>query len=242
MAWDPTTRNRFHTTRWTLVRNASGDDPGAVRRAIEELCAAYWYPLYAWLRRRGHDADEAQDLVQDVLGRICERGIGDVDEDGARFRSFLLAAVRNRSIDIARQAGAEKRGGGDVTVPLPDFEDGERRYGEEPSVDLAPDRLFDRGWARTVLARVFDGLRAEQHQRGRGEVFDRLKAFLIPGWAAEDYRAVAADLGLGEGALRVAVHRLRARFRELLECEVAHTVGDADAVADEIRWLFRALA
>lgn len=242
MAWDPTTRNRFHTTRWTLVRNASADDPTAARRAMEELCQAYWYPLYAWLRRGGHEPSDAQDLVQDVLGRICERGIGDVDEGGARFRSFLLAAVRNRAVDVARERGAVKRGGKAVTVPLADFEDGERRYGEEPVENLAADRLFERGWARTLLARVMDGLREEQRARGREAAFDRLKAFLIPGWSSEEYRSVAAEVGLGEGALRVAVHRLRARFRELLEREVADTVGEADAVADEIRWLFQALA
>lgn len=237
----PRSSATFRTTRWSLVHSARARDPDQARAALGELCRAYWYPLYAFARRRGSGPEEAQDLVQGFFADLLAReSLNGVDDDGRRFRAWLLTGLKNHATDAHRAARAEKRGGGRAPVSI-DAEEAERRYGLEPAGPSSPEQIFERRWAQTLLARVFEALRAEQEERGRGELFEQLKPFLAGG-GSRPYAELAAELGLGEGALRVTVHRLRARYRELLESEVADTVGDRSAVEEELRRLFEALA
>jgi RNA polymerase sigma-70 factor (ECF subfamily) len=230
---------RFLTTRWSLVRAAGGTDPSA-RVALEELCTLYWYPLYAYARRAGHGADDARDLVQGFFARLlAKNALSELAEEGGHFRSYLLAALRHHLAHERERAQTLKRGGASAFVAL-EFDGAEARYALEPADPRSPERLFERKWALTVLERALARLAAEQLEKGRGEVFERLRPFLVDD-ADEPLAAVAAELALSANAARVAVHRLRRRYRELLLAEVAETVDGPAEVEDELRRLFAAV-
>jgi RNA polymerase sigma-70 factor (ECF subfamily) len=231
----------FATTRWSLVAAARDRSLPGARHALAELCRAYWYPVYAYVRRRGHDHDRAQDLTQEFFARLLETdGLAGVDPDKGSFRSYLLAACQHFLANQHDRECAQKRGGDRSFVPL-DFDAAAGRWGREPAHAETPERLFERGWALALLEQVLGRLRSEYELAGRGPLFDLLKGRLT-GTAATAHAVVAADLGLSEGAVKVAVHRLRKRYGELLRDEIAQTLGDPALVEDEIRALFAALA
>jgi RNA polymerase sigma-70 factor (ECF subfamily) len=233
---------RFATTHWSLIVAARDGEVDQAQAALADLCRAYWYPLYAYVRRQGHSADEAQDLTQEFFARLLEKDfLGNVDREKGKFRSFLLTACKHFLINERDRARAQKRGGGQSVLPL-DFGDAEARYGREPEHSMTPERLFERRWALALLEGVLRRLREEHVARGKDEVFDRLRDFLVGERQAGGYAQAAADLGLTEGAVKVLVHRLRQRYRELLREEIGRTVNDADHIDNEIRELFAALA
>ena len=232
---------RFATTHWSIVVAARDQAAPEARQALAQLCRSYWYPLYAFIRRQGHGADAAQDLTQEFFTRLLEHDfLAAIDRGKGRFRSFLLAACKHFLANERDRACAQKRGGGHVPVPL-DLDTAEGRYVREPSHSITPDRLFERRWALTLLDHVLARLREEHTARGKGEIFDHLRVFLVGDGRAPAQMEVAAELGLSPGALKVAVHRLRQRYRELLRQEIAATVDDPAEVDEEIRQLFAAL-
>lgn len=230
----------FATTRWSLVA-AAGDPSGpAARAALADLCRAYWFPVYAYVRRRGHAHHAAQDLTQAFFARLVEKNdLAAADRTRGRFRSFLLAACQHFLANEHDRATAKKRGGGRHPFPL-DFADADGRFGREPATDDTPERAFERRWALELLEQAVTELRREYAESGRGRLFDALKGVLTGG-ADAPYAALAADLGLTEGAVKVAAHRLRQRYRDRLREAIARTVADPAEVDDEIRDLFAAL-
>lgn len=227
--------SQFPTTRWSLVIAAGDPQRKDARSALVALCENYWYPLYAYLRRRGYPADQAQDFTQDFLIRVLEgRYLDRVQPEKGRFRSFLLTSLKFFVADEEDRRRAHKRGGG-VVVPL-EFSSGEERYQREPAHDETPERIFERRWALAVLDRVVEKLRQEFEQHGRPEHFDQLKVFLL-GRSDAPYATLAREMNTSEGALKVAIHRLRKRYRELFRQEIADTVADPAEVESELRFL-----
>jgi RNA polymerase sigma-70 factor (ECF subfamily) len=209
------------------------------RPALVSLCENYWYPLYAYLRRRGYPADQAQDLTQEFFTRVLEgRYLERANPEKGRFRSFLLTSLKYFAADEEDRHRALKRGGGAV-LPL-EFNSGEDRYQREPAHDETPERIFERRWALAVLDQVVEKLRDEFVQHGRPEHFERLKVFLL-GHSEAPYAALAREMNTSEGALKVAIHRLRKRYRELFRQEIADTVADEGEVESELRFLASAL-
>ena len=227
--------SQFPTTRWTLVVAAGDPRRKDARSALVSLCENYWYPLYAYLRRRGYPADQAQDLTQGFFIRMLEgRYLDRADPEKGRFRSFLLSSLKFFVADEEDRDRAHKRGGG-ALVPL-EFSSGEERYRREPAHDETPERIFERRWALSVLDRVVEKLRNEFVQHGRPEHFERLKVFLL-GQSDAPYAALAREMNTSEGALKVAIHRLRKRYRELFRQEIADTVANPAEVESELRFL-----
>ncbi|HUI56586.1 MAG TPA: sigma-70 family RNA polymerase sigma factor [Bryobacteraceae bacterium] len=227
--------SQFPTTRWTLVVAAGHPQRKEARSALVSLCENYWYPLYAYLRRRGYPADQAQDLTQEFFLRVLEgRYLDRADPEKGRFRSFILTSLKFFVADEEDRRRARKRGGA-VVVPL-EFSSGEERYQREPAHDETPERIFERRWALSVLDRVVERLRAEFVLHGRPEHFERLKVFLL-GQSDAPYATLAREMNTTEGALKVAVHRLRKRYRELFRQEIADTVADPAEVESELRYL-----
>jgi len=226
---------QFPTTRWTLVVAAGDPRETEARSALVSLCENYWYPLYAYLRRRGYPADQAQDLTQGFFIRMLEgRYLDRADPEKGRFRSFLLNSLKFFVADEEDRDRAHKRVGG-ALVPL-EFSSGEERYGLGPPQDETPERIFERRWALSVLDRVVEKLRNEFVQHGRPEHFERLKVFLL-GQSDAPYAALAREMNTSEGALKVAIHRLRKRYRELFRQEISDTVADPAEVESELRYL-----
>jgi RNA polymerase sigma-70 factor (ECF subfamily) len=238
---DPSSNDRFPTTRWSRVARA-GDRPGAdARAALAELCASYWYPIYAMIRRMGYS--DALDLTQGYCVRLLEKPvIAAADPTRGRFRAFLRADCGFYLSDCRDHQQARKRGGGRRPLSI-DARDAEGRYLLEPADDLTPDRLFDRTWALTLLGRALDRLSADYASTGRGALFERLQGVLTGGSRSIAYARVATDLGLTEAAVQQAASRLRKRYREALRDEIAATLDDPsdEAVEAEIRDLFDAL-
>src|SRR6059036_2307547 len=227
--------SQFPATRWTLVVAAADPNRKETRSALVSLCENYWYPLYAYLRRRGYPADQSQDLTQQFFVRVLEgRYLDRADPAKGRFRSFILTSLKFFVADEADRQRAQKRGGGAV-LPL-EFHSGEDRYQREPAHDETPERIFERRWALSVLDRVVEKLRNEFVQHGRPEHFARLKVFLL-GQSDAPYAALAQEMNTSEGALKVAIHRLRKRYRELFRQEIADTVADPADVESELRFL-----
>src|SRR5579871_410402 len=225
----------FPTTRWTLVVAAAAPRRKEARSALSSLCESYWYPLYAYLRRRGYAADQAQDLTQEFFMRILEgRYLDRADPEKGRFRSFILTSLKFFVADEEDRHCARKRGGG-ILVPL-EFSSGEARYQREPAHDETPERIFERRWALSMLDRVVERLRNEFVHHGRPEHFERLKIFLL-GQSGAPYAALAREMNTSEAALKVAIHRLRKRYRELFRQEIADTVADPAEVESELRYL-----
>ncbi len=232
---------RFDTTSWTVILDARDRGSPRGQEALAALCESYWYPVYAYIRRRGHDADQAQDLTQEFFGRLLdEKFLGSVGPEKGRFRSFLLAACKNFLANEHNRRQAHKRGGGRQIVSF-DAGRAEERYRLEPSHDLTPERLYERRWALTLLEQAVDRLRKEFLDAGRGELFDRLKPGLVGDCDRAPYSVVAGELGMTEGAVQVAAHRLRRRYQEILRLLIAGTIEDAAQVDDEIRDMFAAL-
>jgi RNA polymerase sigma-70 factor (ECF subfamily) len=235
-------RASFDTTHWSLVLAARRrSDPEQARAALAALCQAYWYPLYAFVRRKGYDADVAQDLVQGFFARLLEKDdLQDVDPAKGRFRSFLMAACAHFLANRRDYERAQKRGG---RPPLSiDAAEAERRYGREPSHTLTPERLFLRRWATTLLDGVLERLQSEMADAGKAGQFEALKPALLGESDAASYRRLGEAAGISEGAARVAAHRMRKRYRELLHEEVGRTLANPEEVEEEIRDLFGALA
>lgn len=227
----------FQTTRWSLVLAAGRPQAGEAREALAALCQTYWYPLYAYLRRWGHDHQAAEDLVQGFFLHLLEKDVvGRADPDRGRFRTFLLTAMKNYAANEFERGNAQKRGGGQTPLRLDDQE-AEARYALEPK-DLAdPERLYERRWALTLVSRAKAHLRRDFVQAGKVEMFDALQEFLTEERTDAPYREVAETLGTSEGAARVAVHRLRKRFRKHIEREIVETVAEPAAVDAELRFL-----
>lgn len=230
---------RFAQTQWSLVRRAAGTDSSA-GLALEKLCQAYWYPLYAFVRRTGASPHDAEDATQGFFLHLIDKGaLAKVDQGLGTFRSFLLAALKNFLSHEREKAHAQKRGGGQAAIAL-DAQSAEERYALEPKDTLSPDRLYDRRWALTLLDRTQLRLRQEYVAGGKGELFDTLRPTLA-GSRDLPYIELAAKLGMTEGALKTAVHRLRDRYRATLRSEVADTVADPADVEEELRFLIESL-
>ena len=236
-------RDQFPSTQWSLVLIAGEGFSQKSQDALAELCRAYWYPLYTFVRRQGHDPDEAQDLTQAFFTRLLEKKyLRDCDRDRGRFRSFLLASLKHFLSNERDRARAQKRGGAAPAFSLDSvIEDGERRYSVEPRSQLTPEKMFERQWALAVIDRVIFRLQDEFTKSRKSAQFERIRPFLTGTEDEIPYRALAIELGMTEGALKVAIHRLRRRFREILRDEISHTVVDADEVQEEIRYLISAL-
>jgi RNA polymerase sigma-70 factor (ECF subfamily) len=236
----PSRARSFTTTRWSIVLAAAHDSRPQAREALATLCGAYWFPLYYYVRRRGYRADEAQDLTQAFFATLLEKEYLDMADPGrGRFRSFLLASLSHFLANEWDRARARKRGGGKVISM--DVADAESRYSLEPADDLTAERLFERQWAMTLLDQVLAELREELARDGKQPLFDRLKGFLGGEAPGASYGQVAAELGMTEGAVKTAVHRLRRHYRRLLRARIAQTVASAEEIDDEIRHLFAAL-
>ncbi len=231
---------QFPTTRWSLVVAAGDPDVETARSALASLCENYWYPLYAYVRRRGYTSEEAQDLTQEFFVRVLEgRYLDRAQPEKGRFRAFILSSLKFFVADEGDRARAQKRGGG-MVLPLEFFSSNEERYQREPSHDETPERIFERRWALSVLGRVIEKLGVEFVQGGRPAHFDRLKVFLL-GQSDVPYAVLARELNTSEGALKVAIHRLRRRYRELFRQEIADLVSDPAEVESELRHLAAAL-
>jgi DNA-directed RNA polymerase specialized sigma24 family protein len=231
----------FHTTHWSIVTRAADTDAPDSLAALERLCRAYWYPLYAFVRRRGHDSEEARDLTQGFFAVLLEKNyVADADISRGRFRTFLLAAMNHYLANEWNRAHTRKRGGGTVRFSL-DALDAETRYRIEPADTAEPERSYDRRWAQAVLASVLRQLRREFDDNGRGQRFDDLKGHLPGGSDALAYHELARRMGVSETGARSVVHRLRKRFAALMRAEIAQTVTSAGEVEDEIRHLFQSL-
>jgi len=229
----------FRTTQWSVVLAAREGSPTQAAAALEQLCRSYWYPLYAYLRRDGKNPHDAQDLTQGFLASVIEkRDLDAATPEGGRFRSFLLGTLKHYLADERRKANAQKRGGGRPVLSI-DAEEAESRYRIEPVDEETPETHFERQWARLVLERVMDRLRKRHAERGRAELFTALQPCLGGVGCAVPYSEVGARLGLSEGAVKVAVRRLRQEFGHLLRHEIAQTVADESEIDEEIRRLIR---
>jgi RNA polymerase sigma-70 factor (ECF subfamily) len=234
------TSDIFATTHWTAVLAAGDRDPQQARAALEELCRSYWYPLYVFVRSRTASREDAEDLTQAFFARLLEKNfLAGLSSDKGRFRAFLLAALKHFRANEWDRAKRQKRGGGQTVLSL-DWQDADTRYAVEPADHLSPDKLYDRAWAVTLLERVVTRLRDEHVSNHKTDMFEQLKPFLMLGRSAIPYAGIASALNTTEGAARVAVHRLRKRYRELLRMEIEQTIADAAQVDEEMQALFSA--
>lgn len=232
----------FATTRWTVVLAAGRTATPQADGALEELCRTYWYPLYAYVRRQGHAREDAEDLVQGFFARFLAKNyLESLSAERGRFRAFLLAALKHFLANEWDKSQRQKRGGGAAALSL-DWQTADTKFQVAATSEPGPDQAFDREWALALLERVITRLRAECAAAGKAESFDRLKPFLTLDRAAVPYAQAAVELGLAEGAVRVAVHRLRRRYRELLREEIAQTLADPAQVEEELRALFQAFS
>jgi RNA polymerase sigma-70 factor (ECF subfamily) len=239
----PAAHGRFATTRWTLVLAASDGSSGQAHEgALDALCQIYWPAVYAFVRRQGHDADEARDLTQEFFARVLEKNyFSQADPDRGRFRTFLLACVRHFLSNERDHRLALKRGGGTAVLSL-DAESEERAFQIQARDDQTPERLFDARWVAVLLERALSRVRDDYRAGDRGALFEGLKSHLTADDDAVDHAQAARTLGISEAAVRVAVHRLRRRFREALLAEIADTVTDANTIDDEVRYLLRSVS
>jgi RNA polymerase sigma-70 factor (ECF subfamily) len=233
-------RGYFATTRWTVVLAAGSRSTPNADVALEELCRTYWYPLYAYTRRQGHSKEDAEDLTQSFFARFLQKNYLEKLQAGhGKFRAFLLASLKHFLANEWDRVSRQKRGGGVPALSL-DWQTADTRYQIEPSDLLSPDKIYDRAWAVTLLERVIGRLREESAADGKAPLFARLKPFLMMGRGDIPYAEAAAGLGMTEGAVRVAVHRLRRRYREVLREEIGQTLSDPGQAEEEMRALFNA--
>jgi RNA polymerase sigma-70 factor (ECF subfamily) len=239
---DPPGPRGFTTTHWSLVSAARADEASQTRarEALEELCRVYWYPLYAFVRSRGHSADDAEDLTQAFFTRIIETGgFATADRERGRFRSYLLGAMKHFLANEWHRAKAQKRGG-QVQFVEWDALDPESRYAGASAQTDNPEELFDREWAHEIVAGALQSLRNEMEGAGKSDQFDALKGSLT-GEDELPREEIAARLNMSEGAVKVAVHRLRQRFRELVRTAIAETVSSEVDLDDEMHYLVEVL-
>ena len=231
----------FATTHWSVVLAAkSGGSPPA-DDAMEKLCRAYWPPLYAYIRREGHSATDAQDLTQEFFARLLAKDyLQHLRHQEGKFRSFLLTFVKHFLSDERDKAGAQKRGGGKTFVSL-DETSAEERCLDAPVQGLSPDQIYDRRWAQTVMERALSRLREEHVAGGKAALFEQLKDIQPGEHGAASYAEIGARLGLAEGTIASTVHRLRKRHREIVREEIAHTVARPEEIDEEIRNLLAVL-
>jgi RNA polymerase sigma-70 factor (ECF subfamily) len=232
----------FATTHWTVVLAAGKHSTPQSDRALEELCRAYWFPLYAYVRRRGQTKEDAEDLTQAFFARFLEKNyLAGLSAERGRFRAFLLVSLKHFLANEWDKSRRQKRGGGATPLSL-DWQTADTQFQIADTTEPSPDKAFDREWAMALLAKVIERLGAECEADGRGKQFAELKIFLTSGKGERLYADVARALGLDEGAVRVAVHRLRKRYRQLLRDEIAQTLANAADVDEEMRALFGAFS
>ena len=224
----------FATTQWSIVLAAGKVDDREAQDALNQLCESYWYPLYAYVRRRVENVDDAQDLTQAFFVYLLEKGaVAHADRSRGRFRAFLLTAVKNFLANEWQKEQAQKRGGQRLKLSL-DFDAGESKFRLEPTHELTPEKLFERRWVTTLLDRVLERMQAELADAGKREHFEHLKAGLTGDSEAADYERAAAALRMTPAAAKQAAYRLRKRYRKLFREEVARTVADDSEVDEEI--------
>ena len=231
-------KRQFATTQWSIVRAVNHENTAAANSALQELCQTYWYPLYTYVRRQGNDANTAADLTQAFFADLLQRDdLKNVDPSLGKFRSFLLTALKHFMINQWDKAQAQKRGGGKAPLSL-DFGEADNRYRLEPSHAQTPDLIYQKQWAKTLLERVSKTLRSDFSNRGKGHQFDKLKKFLAGKNSDETLGEAADQLEMSEVAVKVAVHRMRQRFGEILRAEIENTVSTPEEVDSEIQQLF----
>jgi RNA polymerase sigma factor (sigma-70 family) len=233
----------FLSTHWSVVLAVQEPDSQAAAAALDQLCRAYWYPLYVFARRQGHGPEDASDLTQEFFAQLLARGgLNRATPERGRFRSFLLGSFKHLLTNEWKRANRQKRGGGAEVFSLDEL-DAEDRFRLEPQDQSTPERLYERRWAETLLARVLKRLQSECDGDGpeRARRFDVLKVFLLEDKGTVSLSEAAAQLGLSVNATKAVVHRLRQRYREIFREEIAHTVARPEEVEDEIRYLFQAL-
>jgi RNA polymerase sigma-70 factor (ECF subfamily) len=232
----------FVTTRWTVVLHAGRKSSPQSDRALGELCQTYWYPLYAYVRRKGKTKEDAEDLVQAFFEKFLKKNyLEGLSAERGKFRAFLLAALKHFLANEWDKSQRQKRGGGVTHLSL-DWQSADARYHLDPPDPSSPDKTFDREWALALLERVISRLSGECEAEGKRKLFEQSRGYLMVGEAAIPYAEAARSLGLEEGAVRVAVPRLRKRYRELLRDEIAQTLDDPAQVTEELRSLQAALA
>jgi RNA polymerase sigma factor (sigma-70 family) len=225
-----------------MVLSAGRSDSTHAQAALEKLCRTYWLPIYAFVRRAGHNSHDAQDLTQEYFSRLLEKkSLAGVDPAKGRFRSFLLGSLKHFLANEWDKARAQKRGGGQRLIPI-DVKHAETSCAIEPADQMTAEKIFERRWALTLLEQVMQQVREHYVRDGKTRLFEEIKSTLAGASRSAPYAEIAARLGMSEGAVKVAVHRLRQRYRELLRAEIAHTVASPGEVEDEIRHLFAALS
>lgn len=238
----PASDEFFQSTRWTVVLAAGRKHTPESDVALEKLCTTYWFPLYAYVRRRGHTREDAEDLTQAFFAAFLAKNYLDhVSAERGRFRAFLLASMKHFLANESDKSQRQKRGGGATHLSL-DWQSADTQFQVAATADQSPDQAFDREWAVALLGKVVERLEAESEAAGRARQFAELKVFLTAGKGALSHAAAAEALGMDEGAVRVAVHRLRKRYRELLRDEIAQTLTDASDLDEEMRALLGAFA
>jgi len=234
-------RNYFATTHWTVVLTAGRADTERSTAALEKLCQVYWFPLYAYVRRRGYSAHDAEDLTQGFFECLLKRqSLAQADPARGRFRSFMLGAMNHFIADEWNKARAQKRGGHDTNISL-DIEGAEAQLEQSMTRDASPNVAFDKEWATALLNEALNQLEQEYREAGKSDLFNGLRGALAGSRDSIPYADLAKRLGLTEGNARVAVHRLRKRYRELLRGELANTVASAQDIDDELHHLFKTM-
>jgi RNA polymerase sigma factor (sigma-70 family) len=235
-------RDIFATTHWTVVLAAGGRHTAQSDTALEQLCKTYWFPLYAYVRRRGHTKEDAEDLTQAFFARFLEKNyLGNLAAEKGKFRAFLLTSLKHFLANEWDKSQRQKRGGGSAHFSL-DWKTADTQFQIASNAEPSPDKAFDREWAVALLEKVVSRLQTECAADGRAKQFEQLKIFLTAGKGAIPYSDAAKKLNMDEGAIRTAVHRLRKRYRELLRDEISQTLADAAQVDEEMRALFGAFA
>jgi RNA polymerase sigma-70 factor (ECF subfamily) len=232
----------FATTHWTVVLAAGKRHTPQSDLALEELCRTYWFPLYAYVRRRGHNKQDAEDSVQAFFARFLAKNyLASLGAERGRFRAFLLASLKHFLINEWKKSRRLKRGGGEKNLSL-DWQTADTKFQVASTNEPSPDKAFDREWALALLAKVIERLQKECEADGKAKLFEQLKTFLMAGKAEAAQSETAKILGMEEGAVRVAIHRLRKRYRQLLRDEISQTLTDPAQVDEEMRALFGAFS
>jgi RNA polymerase sigma factor (sigma-70 family) len=234
---------QFRTTHWSVVLAAAGKrNQTQAKKSLETLCQIYWQPLYCYVRRQGESPHDAQDLTQEFFALLLAKNfLVSVDQSRGRFRSFLLAALKHFLSNQRDRANAQKRGGGQTLLSL-DYSNAETSISLQLADEQTPEKAFEKRWALTLLEQTLARLRKEYSASGKQEIFEQLKTTLTEGRDGVAYNELASRLGVSEASVKMAVHRLRRRYREVLRAEIAETVAQESEVDDELREVFRALS
>ena len=234
-------QSRFATTSWTVVLQAAAEDSQAKSEALATLCEAYWYPLYVFVRRLGNSAGEAEELTQSFFAELLDKSkLAKTDPSRGRFRTFLLTSLQNFLRNQNRQQRAIKRGGQQTILSI-DYAAAESQYSIEPSHEQTPQKAFDRDWALALLNQVLNSLAQQYADAGKSELFEALKSHLV-GTGGTPYSTLAQRLDMKAGAIKVAMHRLRERYGQMLRLQIAKTIEKPSDVDEELRYLFQVLS